>query len=306
MSRKRLIPLILLCLTAWPAWAETLTAPQYRLKIDPQAKISERVDTGWEQLMTVELNGERARIRWKQDEVSVIFKDGTLRTKLGPGAGPANYELTTDFEGKRYKVTRTPREIGWVMPGQEVFFRTFGGKITNVVGTSDFLKVTRDSQGGRMSLESQAGLSDLLLKKGSLEVFEGPEAVAHLYFVRGLSFQRGPITLEIPLPKEPFWSAMPADRFFRVESKNAPTVPVVDPSLDPSIPVDPGTESSSRGPLEAEPSNWDSPIYRANLGDKKDDPLRARRESNDYRVNKNPLKANTAEDSEEILRVKDY
>lgn len=302
MSRKLLFPLILFCLAALPAWSETLTAPQYRLKIDPQAKICERVDTGWEQLMTVELNGERARIRWKQDEVSVIFKDGTLRAKLGPGAGPANYELTTDFEGKRYKVQRTPREISWILPGQEVFFRTFGGRITTVVGTSDFLKVTRDTKGGRMSLESQAGLSDLLLKKGTLEVFSGPEAVNHFYFVRGLSFQRGPITLEVPLPTEPFWAAMPADRFFRVESKNAPEVPVV----EPEIPVGQGTESSSRGPLEAEPSSWKSPIYRANLGEKKDDPLRARREATDYRANKDPLKASTAEDSEEILRVKDY
>lgn len=301
MSRTHRFLFILLLMSAWPASAETLTAPQYRVKIDPQAKISERVDTGWEQLMTVELNGERARVRWKQDEVSVIFKDATLRAVLAPGAGPANFSLTTDFEGKRYKVQRTPREISWILPDQEVFFRTYGGKITNVVGTSDFLKVTRDSRGGRVSLESQAGTSDLILKKGALETFDGPEATAHIYFVRGLAFQRGPITLEIPLPSEPFWAAMPNDRFLRVQSRNAQDAP----AGETPVPTESSLETT-KGPLEAEPSTWNSPVYRANLGDKKDDPLRARREAKDYRTKGDPLKATTAEDSEEILRVKDY
>lgn len=302
MIRKLSQILLLFCLSSLPLLAETLSAPQYRLKIDPRAKISERVDTGWEKLMTVELEGQRARIRWREDEVSVIFPDGTLRTKLSPGAGPANYQLTTDFEGKRYRVQRSPREIGWLLPGEEIFFRTYGGKVTNVVGSSDYLKVTRDSRGGRISLESQAGVSDLLLAKGVLEVFDGPEVTAHTYFVRGLSFHRGPITLEIPLPKEPFLDALPADRFLRVESKSTPAASPEDPSL----PAEPVPESSSRGPLDAEPSTWDSPIYRANLGEKKDDPLKSRREAQDYRQKGDPLKAKTEKNSEEILRVKDY
>lgn len=302
MIRKLSQFLLIFCLGSLPLLAETLSAPQYRLKIDPRAKISERVDTGWEKLMTVELEGQRARIRWKEDEVSVVFPDGTLRTKLSPGAGPANYELTTDFEGKRYLVKRSPREISWLLPEEQIFFRTYGGKVTNVVGTSDYLKLTRDSRGGRLSLESQAGVSDLLLAKGALELFEGPEISAHTYFVRGLSFHRGPVTLEVPLPKEPFLDALPADRFLRVESKLTPTVAPEEPGL----PTGPAPESSSRGPLEAEPATWDSPIYRANLGEKKDDPLKARREAQDFRQKGDPLKAKTEKNSEEILRVKDY
>ncbi len=302
MIRKLSQLLLIFWFGAVPILAETLSAAQYRLKIDPRAKISERVDTGWEKLMTVELEGQRARVRWKEGEVSVIFPDGTLRTKLSPGAGPASYELTTDFEGKRYRVQRGPREIGWLLPGEDIFFRIYGGKVTNVVGSSDYLKVIRDSRGGRISLESQAGTSDLLLAKGALEVFEGPDATAHTYFVRGLSFHRGPITLEIPLPKEPFLDALPPDRFLRVESKTTPAAP----QEEPSFPSEPIPESSSRGPLDAEPSTWDSPIYRANLGNKKDDPLKARREAKDYRQKGDPLKAKTEENSEEILRVKDY
>lgn len=302
MTRKLSLILATLCLVCLPAAAQDLTTPWYRLRIDPRASISERVDTGWEQVMTVELDGERARVRWKEGEASVIFVDGTLRTKLSPGAGPAHFELVTDFEGKRYRVERSPREVGWLLPEQEVFFRIYGGKVSNVIGSSDFLKVTRDSRGGRLTLESQAGVSDLLLAKGKLEVFEGPEVAAHTYFVRGLSFQRGPITLEIPLPSEPFLEALPADRYFKVQSRSTPTptadqAPLVPPQLE---------QGASRSPLEAEPSSWDSPVYRANHGEKKDDPLNSRREALEYREKGDPLKAKTAEDSEEILRVKDY
>ncbi len=302
MARTISLLFAALLLAASPAAAEVLQAPQFRLAIDPRAKITERVDTGWEQLMTVELDGQRARVRWKSEEVSVIFPDATLRAKVSPGAGPANYELVADFEGKRYKIQRSPREISWLLPGQEVFFRVYGGKITNVVGSSDYLKVTRDSKGGRISLESQAGTSDVLLSKGALEVFDGPEVAAHTYFVRGLSFRRGPITLEIPLPKERFLEALPADRYLRIESKSAPQTP----EEEPVLPAEGTPESSSRDPLEAEPSTWDSPIYRANLGEKKSDPMNAKREALDYRRKDNPLKAKSAENSEEILRVKDY
>lgn len=278
---------------------ETLVAPQYRLKIDPQARIVERVDTGWEVLMTVEKDGERARVRWKPDGFTVLFPDATLRAQLDPNASRTAYQLTTDFEGKRYKVTRTPREVSWVLPGHEVFFRTYGGRVSNAVGTSDFLNITRDSKSGRLSLESQAGISDVLLNKGALELFDGPEILSHAYFVRGLAFQRGPITLEVPLPEEPFLNALPANRYLLVSSEK-PRPAVTEETGSTAPPEEP----SPRNPLDAEPPSWESPIYRANQGDRKEDPMNARREVR-HSAKDRPLDARTAPDSEALLQVQD-
>lgn len=282
-----------------PGGAQPLSTPQYRLKIHPKAKIVERVETGWETLLTVELEGQRARVRWKTDGFTAIFPDGTMRVQLNPQATASNYELTTDFEGKRYRVLRSPREVSWKLLGHDVFFRTYGGKVSNVVGSSDYLNITRDTRGGRLSLESQAGTSDVLLKGGKLEVFDGPPATDHLYFVRGLAFRRGPLTLEIPLPEEPFLKALPADRFLLVESQSKPAAsetPDELPAVDP--------EGLPGNPLQAEPSSWDSPLYKTTPVDRKEDPMNARREVRASNRDR-PLDARSAPDSEEILRVKD-
>ena len=294
--------LLLLGSSPLRVWAETLETPYYRLRINPSAKITEQVDTGWEKMMTVELDGQRARVRWKPDGFTVIFPDATLRTVVTPpGASTQAYELITDFEGQRYRIRKSAREVGWVLPGQEVFFRTYGGKIASVLGSSDFLKVTRDTKGGRIAVESNAGTSDVLLRKGKLEVFDGPELQSHIYFVRGLAFQRGPITLEIPLPAEPFLNALPADRYLWVKGKA--TSPAAEPDPGQEQPLEQG--QSPMDPLEAEPSSWESPVYRANQGDAKEDPLNARREVR-HPSKHDPLRATTTPDSEEVLRVKDY
>lgn len=289
--------LAVLLLTA-PGWAETLSAPQFRLKIDPSATITQRVETGWETSLTVEGKGQRARVRFRPDGVIVIFADGTLRAQLNSNASPTSYELTTDFEGRRYKVNRSAREISWLLPGHEVFFRTFGGKVASAVGSADFLNITRDSKGGRISLESQAGTSDVLLKKSKLELFDGPELAEHTYFVRGLAFRRGPLTLELPLPEEPFFNALPADRYLTVESRQ----PAPEP-LEEALPEVPD-EGNSRGPLDAEPANWDSPVYRSSSPEKKSDPFNARREVR-HSSKERPLDAKTAPNSESLLQVKD-
>jgi hypothetical protein len=221
-----------------------------------------------------------------------------MRAQLNPNATRTAFELTTDFEGQRYKVTRSPREVSWVLPDQQIFFRTFGGKVAGAVGTSDYLNITRDSRGGRMSLESQAGTSDVLLKKGALEVFDGPELQAHSYFVRGLAFKRGPIKLEIPLPEEPFLNALPADRYLQIDSKPARPAETEESLLPPQ----PSLEA--RGPLDAQPSSWDSPVYRANQGNSQEDPLNARREIR-HSNRERPLDAKTAPDSEALLKIQE-
>lgn len=290
---------MIVCLLGLSAQGETLKSTHYRLRIAKEAKILERVETGWETLMTVVYQGERVRVRWGQTGVSAIFANGLLRLQQKDGAQANSYELTVDFEGQRSKIIRTPQEVAWNLPGQQVFYRLFGGHIASAVGTSDYLKLTRDSRGGRLQVESQAGSSDFLLRKGTLEVFEGPELAAHTYFVRGLIFHRGPLTLEIPLPTDTFFKALPAHQWLHINSRLAPaTKEATSPSIPP---LDNLTAPTS---LNADPPAWDSPMLNSVPSDPKDDPLRVRREPpRDLRHD--PLKATTAPNSEEILRVKD-
>lgn len=299
LSHAWLLGGLIACLTGQVS-AEVLSSPWYQLSIHPEARITERIDTGWETMLTAEWQGQRARVRWKSDGLVVLFGDATLRVQPDAAATATQYRIVTDFEGKRYTVSRNPREVAWDLPGHQVFFRTFGGKVTSAIGSQDFLQLTRDTKGGRLSLESQAGTTDALLRRGVLEVFDGPEVLDHDYFVRGLAFRRGPITLRFPLPSEPFLNALPPERFLLVESQSTPPSTVTE-GLDVSYPVE---EPTTRDPLDAPPADWKSPVYRANEGSRGEDPLNSRREirpSNKER----PLDAKTAPNSEELLKVQD-
>ncbi len=300
MTHRITAAILLILLMTLPSAGreEFFTNAHYRLKIDPRAQISERVDNGWETLMTVEMDGEKAHLRWKKDEFTVIFPRSTLRVRSTVTDSAGSILLTTDFAGRRYEVRENKREIGWTLPGQNVFFRLHGGQVSGAVGTSDFLNLRKDTPAGRIAVESGVGSSDFMLRKGSLELFEGPELAGHTYMVRGLAFRQGAITLEIPLPGGPFFEAMPADRYLTVVNESA-------------VPTEAGNGGTGADvetvgdPLRAEPSSWTSPVYRANTGDPKEDPLRARKEERKTYPT-DPLRAKTGEDSVEILRVKDY
>jgi hypothetical protein len=56
--------------------------------------------------------------------------------------------------------------------------------------------------------------------------------------------------------------------------------------------------------LDAAPSSWESPLYRANEGNRREDPLNARREKR-ASSKERPLDAVTAPDSEALLQVQD-
>lgn len=300
MTNRLITATLLMLLLALPSAAQEdpLKSSYYRLKIDPRAKISERVDNGWETLMTVELEGEKAHLRWKKDEFTVIFPRSTLRVRATVTDAAGSILLTTDFAGRRYEVRENEKEIGWKLPGHDVFFRLYGGQVSGAVGTSDFLNLQKDTRGGRIAVESGVGSSDFVLRKGALELFDGPELAEHTYMVRGLAFRQGPITLEIPLPGGPFFEALPADRFLTVVNESSEGTKSEDEAA--AAEVEPLGD-----PLRAEPSSWTSPVYRANTGNPKEDPLRARKEERKTYPT-DPLRAKTGEDSEEILRVKDY
>jgi hypothetical protein len=63
-------------------------------------------------------------------------------------------------------------------------------------------------------------------------------------------------------------------------------------------------EPTPRHPLDAAPSSWESPLYRANEGNRREDPLNARREKR-ASSKERPLDAVTAPDSEALLQVQD-
>lgn len=275
----------------------TLEAEEFQLQISPEAKVLRRQEIGQQTVLTLQHEGQKFQVRFGADDILVNFPTNTLRLRRSITDSAGNTKTVIDFAGKRYTVKHTQREIVWLLPGQEVYFRTRGGKVSQVVGTADFLKIRRDTPSRRLVLESNAGTSDLSLVKGKLEVFDGPELDGHVYFVRGLALQQGPITLTLLLPTDVFYDALPADHFLRVVHRPDPTP---EPEASAETP-----QVEERDPLQAQPSSWESPVYRANHGERKTDPLNAKREQRTD-SSQGTLDAQEQRNSDEVLRVKDY
>lgn len=265
----------------------------FEIQISPDSKIVSRHDDGWETKMVVEQDGQRVRISWREDQALILFPSGTVKVSVSDG--PAGRTITTFVNGKRYEIVKSPREIKWSLAGQEVYFRTRGGKVNQVVASNDFLKLYTDTPARRITLESSVGTTDALINsKGVLETFDGPEVTEHLYLVRGFSYQKGPVTLRYPLPESPFLEALPKDRYLTVKEEIVPL----------ATPAQPALEEDIGNPLQAAPSTWSSPELRANEGNSKEDPLNVRREKR-VRHPEDPLKAKTDPNSENLLQLKE-
>jgi len=287
--------LILIGFTALAMAQEpTLKSDLFELYLHPDSKVVSRFDNGWETKMVVEHEGERVRVKWSDEEALFLFPTSTLRLKSE--ALGSERTVTAFLNGDKYEVKDSSREVSWRLPGQDVFFQKRGGKITQAVGSSDFLKLIRDTPSGRLTLQSSAGLTDALINnKGKLETFDGPAIEDHIYMVRGLSFQKGPVDLRIPLPSGPFLEGLPENHYLTIQDEIVP-IP------KPAARTEPEEKSD---PLQAEPATWDSPELRARSGDSAEDPLNVRKE-NRVKHPEDPLKAKTSKDSEEVLRAKDY
>lgn len=287
----------LLVLLSLPTVAQTpiLKSEYAELVVPPGAQITDRYETSWETRMTVEHEGIRVRVNWKADEAIFHFPTSTMRLRVTPDGNSS--KTSVNYNADRYVVERSPREIGWLLGGdQQIFYQCRGGKIAKAIGPSDYLKLNRQSQWGRLSLTSSVGSTDALLNaEGVLETFEGPEVLDHLYLVRGLAIQAGPITLRLPLPDDPFLEGLPSDRYLTI-SKEAKALP------QPSAQTGPAKEED---PLQADPATWGSPELKAKFNDPDEDPLSVKKETR-VKNDGDPLKARTAPDSEELLRVKDY
>ena len=271
-----------------------LKSPHMELVVSEGAKIVSRHDNGWETKMVVEEDGQRVRVSWREEQALILFPNSSLRVKLGEG--PEGPQVTAYLNAQKYQVTKSPREISWKLPGQDVFFRTRGGKISQAVGSADYLKLYRNTLGRRVTLQSSAGKTDALLNdKGELETFDGPEVMEHQYLVRGLALQKGPVTLRFPLPSGPFLNGLPADRYLTVNQEIKPL-----PQPEPKQ-----AEVRAGDPLQAKPRTWSSPELNAKTGSPEKDPLNARREKI-VKHPEDPLKAKTAPDSEGLFQVKDY
>lgn len=283
-----------LCFQLGLAQAPTLKNELYEVYLKPGSKIVSRYDRGYETRLVVEHEGQRVRINWNRDKARILFPTSTLRLETSRVSKRMS-TVTAYLDGKRYKIEKSPREVSWLLPDQQIYFRTRGGKVSQVAGPQDFLKLRRHTLAGRVTLESSVGITDALLKKGKLETFDGPEFTDHVYLVRGLAIAQGPVTVKMPLPDGPFLSALPSDRYFTV-NKEMVALPG---------PPDRTPKPKAKDPLQADPYTWSSPELRARSGEEDKDPLSVRKER---RVNypEDPLRAKSSEDSEEILRVKDY
>lgn len=298
---KTLITFLLSSAALFVLMAQSTLAEQVRFESDgfemvvsSDAKIVSQHDDGWEKKLVVEQGGHRVRVSWRQDQALILFPTGTV--KITAADTSIGRTITTFVDGVKYEVVRAPREIHWKLPGQEVYFRTRGGQVNQVIAQGDFLKLHLDTPARRLTLESNAGRTDALLNdKGALETFDGPEVAEHVYMVRGLAYQKGPITLRFPLPASPFIEGLPKDRFLLVREE-------LPPPAQTSQPV--SEEFDSRDPLQATPSTWSSPELNAKQGSSKEDPLNARREKR-VRHPQDPLKARTERDSENLLQLKE-
>lgn len=269
----------------------------FRLKLLPGTEISAKNSSANLTVLTAALDKQKARIRSHSEETTILFPDNAIRIR--EKLTNHGYQITVDFAGRRYIVEKSRREIHWKLPGEEVFFTTRGGAVTQALSDKNFLKIRRDTPSGRATLQSNSGTSDVLLHNNTLEVFDGPAIEQHAYFVRGLAFKQGPVLIEIPLPGGVFIDALPRQRYLSFENNPvAADTSVVDPYAD-------YVEPKPADPLRAEPADWHSPVIKSNSGEKNSDPLNAKREKR-IKHETDPLKAKTTKDSDEILRVKDY
>ena len=239
----------------------------FQLDLAPEAKIVSRFSNGWETKLVAEHNGERVRITWSDTEARFLFPQSTLRLRAKDT--PVGFEIKASLDGERYQVKRSKREIVWALPEHDVFFKTRGGRVSQVVGSHGFLKLRRNTRAQRLTLESSSGITDALVNsKGVLETFDGPELGEHVYFVQGLAFQVGPVTLKIPLPSDPFFSALSPEHYFVVQKE---LIPLAKPVATPTV-------VKKKDPLQADPPTWNSPELKARTGKAGADPLHLERE----------------------------
>ncbi len=283
-----------------PAGAEQLLIgdAEVRIRIGPEVQVLKHVARAGEESFTLEDQGEVVQVRWRPDDLWVNLSEGVLRIKRHPGRTQDTWQLVADYSGERFTVGRGPREISWRLPQEDVFFQTRGGYVQQALGNSDHLKIRRDTPGRQVTVESRSGESVAKLGSKGLEVIDGPELENHRYFVRGLAFQLGAITVELPLPEDIFTKALAQDRYLTLIQRSVP-------EREPTQPASQFKERPAH-PLQAEPATWNSPSLRAVEVDRNEDPIRAKKEQRPDRKQGDPLKAITEKDSEELLRVKDY
>lgn len=296
MNSAKTLAFVLFFWLAGSGSAQTplLENEHFELVLAPGAQVSDRYSNDWETRMTVQHEGQRVRVNWREDQALLYFPTSTVRLRVVPDG--TSQTITLNFDAEKYVIKKSPREIGWLLGEEQIYFQTRGGRVSKVIGPSDYLRLGRQTQWGRMNLTSSIGMTDAVLNsEGKLETFDGPDLSEHLYLVRGFALQAGPITLRLPLPKDPFLNGLPEDRYLWVRKE-------VELPTQPAARTAPAPEED---PLEAGPATWGSPELKAKFNEPNEDPLAAKKERR-VKHETDPLKARTEPDSEELLRVKDY
>lgn len=297
------VALALVVWTAGAGWADRILVKNSDLSVS----ISEDVEllrhhhAAYEESFSLRQGGQTIQLRHREGDLWLNLPNAVLRIRRQPSEGGESYTLVADLGGQRVEIRRGPREIAWRLPQDDVFFQTRGGYVVQAIGGQDHLKIRRNTPAREVAVESRAGLSEFKLVDGRLELLDGPPLVSHSYFVRGLRYQLGGVRIDLPLPQDIFTASLEEDRVLTLAETLIGPAPGADPGAFPAQ-----TKRERVGdPLRAEPADTSGSPLRAIEGDRSEDPMHLRRERRpDSRTD--PLRATVGEDSEEVLRVKNY
>ncbi len=295
--------LVLVVCTASASWADQILveSSDVKVSISGEVELLRHHRAAYEESFTLRQEGQSIQLRYREGDLWLNLPNQVLRIRRQHSGGGDSYTLVADLGGERVEVRRGPREIAWRLPQDDVFFQTRGGYVVQAVGARDHLKIRRNTPARAVSVESRAGLSEFELVDGQLELLDGPPLESHSYFVRGLRYQFGGVRIELPLPQDIFTASLEEDRVLILAHTLIEPATGVDPATS-----GPQTKRERAGdPLRAERTDPDVSPLRAVEVDRSEDPMRLRRERRPDRGT-DPLRATVGEDSEEVLRVKNY
>lgn len=243
---------------------------------------------------TVETPSGKIGVVADGDDVIVQYPDRDLRLRYRHD-GPQS-ELLVQFDLKNYRFLREKKELIWKFPQEEAFFRFRGTRISDVLGDRGILKVRRRVPKGLYRVFSEAGESELQVSgdQRSLEVVEGELPERHFYLRRGVVFSQGPVGVFVSLPGGELFEALDWSTALRIETQMP----------EPKQPQQ--AAEPERDPLKANKPDWHSPVTNTQPTDPSLDPLNLKHKPTGPPTRDDKLKAKTAPNSEDVLKVKGY
>lgn len=300
MRRWKSLVLLIALLLAGPAAADDLSGPGRRTLLAGPAGI-----VFCEGDLPIQSHGDSGRITVltpsgpiqvvpQAENLIIQYPDQSLRMRRT--VADRETELLVQFGGKNYRFFDRKREWEWRFPEEQAFFTVSSGSLRQVIGDKGMLKVSSRPSTGLYHVVSEAGESDYRLagKPASIETVEGEGPDKHVYLTRGVIFQEGPVGLFVPLRGGALVAALDWSCVRRFEAP----LPGPKERLPEAAP--------QPDPLVAPPSEWRSQALEADTTPVGEDPMNLNLKPVPPAKRDDPLKATTAPNSEELLRVKDF